>query len=133
MAMSKLETALSLAEPESYSRIFVDEGKPMGKLLEMAIGCGVARDYATRLLDLIRAGQSISKPRSSSDRLVEPLSKREKQVLRLLDTDLSVPEIAVELVIAASTVRSHIKNIYQKLAVHSRYEAVVRARELDLL
>ena len=65
--------------------------------------------------------------------LVEPLSERELQVLRLMDSELSSPEIADELVIAVSTVRSHIKNIYSKLGVHSRYEAVEKAHVLDII
>jgi LuxR family maltose regulon positive regulatory protein len=65
--------------------------------------------------------------------LIEPLSEREIKVLRLMAADLSSPEIAEALIIAVSTVRSHIKRIYRKLDVHSRYEAVERARALDLL
>ena len=68
----------------------------------------------------------------SSD-LVEPLTERELQVLRLMATGLTSPEMAKELVVSVNTVRTHIQHIYQKLAVHSRHEAVVRARELDLL
>jgi LuxR family maltose regulon positive regulatory protein len=64
---------------------------------------------------------------------LERLSNRELEVLRLLNTDLSAPEIAVELVVSVNTVRTHIKRIYSKLDAHSRYEAVGRARELDLL
>jgi LuxR family maltose regulon positive regulatory protein len=65
--------------------------------------------------------------------MVEPLSERELQVLRLMDSELSSPEIADELIIAVSTVRSHIKNIYSKLGVHSRYEAVEKARQMSLI
>jgi LuxR family maltose regulon positive regulatory protein len=65
--------------------------------------------------------------------LIEPISDRELQVLRLLATDLSAPEIAQELVIAVSTVRSHIKHIYGKLDAHSRHEAVQRAKSIHLL
>jgi LuxR family maltose regulon positive regulatory protein len=64
---------------------------------------------------------------------VEPLSKREVEVLRLLATDLTAIEMAQELVLSVHTVRSHIKNIYAKLDVHSRYEAIARATELNLL
>jgi LuxR family maltose regulon positive regulatory protein len=70
---------------------------------------------------------------SEAEGLVEPLSDRELEVLSWLSTDLSAPEIAAELVVSANTVRTHIKRIYSKLGVHSRYQAVERARELDLL
>jgi LuxR family maltose regulon positive regulatory protein len=65
--------------------------------------------------------------------LLDPLSDREIEVLRLLAANLTSPEIATELTVAVSTVRSHMKNIYSKLDAHSRYEAVVRAQELQLL
>jgi LuxR family maltose regulon positive regulatory protein len=65
--------------------------------------------------------------------MVEPLSERELQVLRLLTTQLSSTEIAQELFISANTVRSHVKSIYGKLNVHSRVDAVERAEELGLL
>jgi LuxR family maltose regulon positive regulatory protein len=65
--------------------------------------------------------------------LADPLTHRELEVLRLLPTSLSGPEIAVELVVSINTVKTHIKRIYSKLNVHSRYEAIERARELDLL
>jgi LuxR family maltose regulon positive regulatory protein len=70
---------------------------------------------------------------TESGSLLDPISKREQQVLRLLHSDLSTPEIAEELIVAVSTVRSHIKNIYRKLNVHSRLEALDRAKELNLL
>jgi LuxR family maltose regulon positive regulatory protein len=65
--------------------------------------------------------------------LIEPLSQREEEVLRLLATSLSTAEMAEELCIAVSTLRTHIKNIYGKLQVHSRTEAVLRGQEMDLL
>lgn len=65
--------------------------------------------------------------------LVDPLSDRELDVLRLLCTDLSGPEIAEELMISLNTVKTHLKNIYSKLDVHGRYEAVERAKQLGLL
>ena len=76
-------------------------------------------------------GENVRAPVSSD--LVEPLTERELQVLRLMAADLTSPEIARELVVSANTVRTHIQHIYQKLAVHSRYEAILRARELGLL
>jgi LuxR family maltose regulon positive regulatory protein len=72
-------------------------------------------------------------PQSSPLALAEPLSKREVEVLRLLATDLTSIEMARELVLSVHTVRSHIKSIYAKLDAHSRYEAIARATELNLL
>ena len=65
--------------------------------------------------------------------LIEPLSERELDVLRLLGTDLDGPDIARELVVSLNTVRTHTKNIYAKLGVNNRRAAVRRGRELDLL
>jgi LuxR family maltose regulon positive regulatory protein len=125
-ALAALERALSLAEPEGYVRTFVDEGEPMVKLLRQAKAHGIAPDYASQLLDAFEV-------ETEDEGLVEPLSDRELEVLRFLNTDLSAPEIAAELVVSVNTVRTHIKRIYSKLDVHSRYEAVERAKELNLL
>jgi LuxR family maltose regulon positive regulatory protein len=78
----------------------------------------------------------LARPRAAaliSQALVEPLSERELDVLRLLGTDLDGPDIARELVVSLNTVRSHTKNIYGKLGVNDRRAAVRRATELDLL
>jgi LuxR family maltose regulon positive regulatory protein len=89
------------------------------------------------LLDAFSTGQETKPegalPLPSTPALVEPLSKREAEVLRLLATDLTSPEMAQELVLSVHTVRSHIKSIYAKLDAHSRYEAIARATELNLL
>ena len=141
-AMDALERALSLAEPGGYVRMFVDAGEPVGELLRQAAARGIAVEYANRLLAAVGGetkdeGQktdadSSPVPRPSSS-LVEPLSEREIEVLRLLTTSLSSTEIAEELVISVNTVRSHVKSIYAKLDVHSRYKALARAKELNLL
>jgi LuxR family maltose regulon positive regulatory protein len=145
-ALAQLERSLALAEPEGYARIYLDEGVPAARLL--AAFCRAPskpahlQRYAQSLLamfddatkdkvQMTQASDSSSALRPSS--LVEPLTKRELQVLRLMAADLSSPEIAEELVIAVSTARSHIKSIYGKLGAHSRYEAVERARALHLL
>jgi LuxR family maltose regulon positive regulatory protein len=131
-ALAILERALSLAEPEGYVRLFVDEGAPMAELLSQAASRGIAPDYVDKLLAAMDLG-TVPKQLASVPLLLEPLSDRELDVLRLLNTDLSGPEIAAELVVSVNTVRTHIRRIYSKLDVHSRYEAVVRANELDLL
>jgi LuxR family maltose regulon positive regulatory protein len=146
-AMRCLERALSLAEPEGFVRAFVDRGAPMAALLKQILEVqqnggqapsrGTAPDYVRRLLDAFGQGKG-TQPRGplsppSPLSLVEPLSRREAEVLRLLATDLTSTEMARELVLSVHTVRSHIKSIYGKLDVHSRYEAVTRATELNLL
>jgi LuxR family maltose regulon positive regulatory protein len=129
-AVVPLEAALALAEPEGYVRIFVDEGAPMAALLEAAAKRSIAPVYARRLLAALGRRDAPPSPRQP---LVEPLSDRELEVLRLLAGDLDGPDIARELVVSLNTVRSHTKSIYAKLGVNSRREAVRRAAELDLL
>ncbi len=129
-ALVPLGRALALAEPEGYVRIFVDEGEPMVGLLESAARHGVAPGYVGRLLATV--GQATNAA-PGNQALVEPLSARELDVLRLLATELGGPDIARELVVSLHTVRSHTKNIYAKLGVNNRRAAVRRAQELDLL
>ena len=129
-ALPPLERALSLAEPEGYVRMFVDEGPAMASLLEAAERQGIARDYVRRLLNALSGAEV---PATVTQGLVDPLSQRELDVLRLLGTDLDGPDIARELVLSLNTVRTHTKNIYAKLGVNSRRAAVRRAEELDLM
>jgi LuxR family maltose regulon positive regulatory protein len=129
-AMVPLERALALAEPEGYVRKFVDEGAPMAVLLEAAAARGISPSYVRRLLNAFGSNESRTPGKQN---LIEPLSERELDVLRLLATDLGGPEIARELVVSLNTVRTHTKNIYTKLGVNNRRAAVRRAEELDLL
>jgi LuxR family maltose regulon positive regulatory protein len=129
-ARAALERALELAEPEGYVRVFADEGAPIAALLEESAAQGGARDYARRLLAAL--GQAKPRP-PAGPALVEPLSERELDVLRLLASELDGPDIARELVVSLNTLRTHTKNIYAKLGVNSRRAAVRRAEELDLL
>jgi LuxR family maltose regulon positive regulatory protein len=136
-AMEVLERALSLGEPEGFVRTFVDEGEPMAGLLREAASRGIAPRYVSRLLAAFEVAEhgpleDIVAP-SKAQPLIESLSDRELQVLRLLNTGLSSTEMADELFVSVNTVRSHIRSIYSKLGVHSRYEAVDRARQLNLL
>jgi LuxR family maltose regulon positive regulatory protein len=136
-ALAALERALRRAEPEGLVRTFVDEGPPMGELLRQAARAGIAVDYAWRLLSALEEGAQGDERAASQEpwrrSLAEPLSDREQQVLRLLATHLSAPQIADELVVSRHTVRTHVKHIYEKLDVHSRGAAVERAQELGLI
>jgi LuxR family maltose regulon positive regulatory protein len=130
-ALSALERALSLAEPEGYVRTFVDQGEAIGRLLRQALSEGIAPNYAARLLAAFDAEIELTPP--AMDALVEPLTEREVEVLRLIAAGLSNPEIAEELFIAVSTVKSHVNHIYGKLGVDNRVQAINRARSLALL
>jgi LuxR family maltose regulon positive regulatory protein len=130
LALTLLERALSLAEPEGYARVFVDEGQPMAALLQEVAQRGTIPNYASR----IRTAFEKAEGRAPVTQLMsEPLSDREFEVLRLLGTDMSGPEIARTLVVSLSTLRTHTQNIYGKLGVDNRRAAVRRAEELHLL
>ncbi len=123
-ALHALARAFTLTESEGYIRIFLDKGAAMIRLLHYAISQGVARDYARRLLQAAGvAGEEHS----------DVLSERELLVLRSIADGKSNQQIAGEFVVALSTVKTHLNNIYMKLGVHSRTQAIVRARELHLL
>jgi LuxR family maltose regulon positive regulatory protein len=134
-----LERALLLAEPEGYVRVFVDEGGPMARLLAEGAARGIVPHYATRLLAALEAEEQKnadeSRPPTAppAQSLVEPLSQRELEVLRLIAHGLSNREIGERLYIALITVKGHNRNIFRKLQVRRRTEAVARARELGLL
>ena len=128
-ALAALHRALTLAEPEGYVRVFVDEGPPMASLLRATAKQGIARDYVRRLL---AAGTATEDTSPIKQALIDPLSERELDVLRLLGSELDGPAIARELMVSLNTVRTHTKNIYAKLAVTNRRAAVRRAAELDL-
>ena len=135
-ALAPLERALTLAEPEGYVRLFVDEGVPMAPLLSEAAARGIRPDYIGRLL---AAFQAEAQPRPHTpdlplaQPLVEPLSQRELEILQLIAQGLSNREISERLFLALSTVKGYNQNIFAKLQVQSRTEALVRARALGLL
>jgi LuxR family maltose regulon positive regulatory protein len=140
-ALDPLSQALSLGEPEGYVRAFVDEGEPMAVLLRQAGLHGVASRYVDRLLSALcrveretgRMETAARQVTPSSSALVESLTERELEVLRLINAGLSNREIAERLVVSLNTVTTHIKGLYAKLNVHSRTQAVNRARDLGLL
>jgi len=137
-AMIALARALSLAEPAGYVRLFVDAGIPRGqaqgasmvRLLQEARSRGLAPAYVDALL---AAWGSADAGADEGAMLVEPLSARELELLRLLAAGLSTSEIAAQLFITTGTARNHLKSIYGKLEVHSRLQAVERARALNLI
>jgi LuxR family maltose regulon positive regulatory protein len=129
-ALASLQRALTLSGPEGYVRVFVDEGSPMATLLKAVAKQGIAPSYVRRLLAAVNKTDD-GTPKSQG--LIEPLSERELDVLRLLGTDLGGPDIARQLIVSLNTVRTHTKNIYAKLGVNNRRAAVRRAEELGLL
>jgi ATP/maltotriose-dependent transcriptional regulator MalT len=129
-ALVPLERALALAEPEGYIRIFVDEGPAMAALLDAAARRAISPSYVGRLRAACGRAEGAAPDKQA---LVEPLSERELDVVRLLGTDLNGPAIARELFVSLHTVRTHTKNIYAKLGVNNRRAAVRRAEELHLL
>jgi len=133
-AIASLHRALTLSEPEGYVRIFVDEGPPMASLLRAVAKQGIAPSYVRRLLAALnKTLENTGASTPLKQGLIEPLSARELDVLRLLGTDLDGPDIARELIVSLNTVRTHTKHIYEKLGVSNRRAAVSRAKELDML
>jgi LuxR family transcriptional regulator, maltose regulon positive regulatory protein len=140
-AVEALAHALALAEPEQPIRTFTDEGQSVAALLEKALAMQrkgqlawrVSPEYAARLLAALGQRSVPIPTRRAVLPLVDALSEREMEVLCLLADGLESGEIAERLIIAVETARKHIKNIYSKLDVHSRWEAIKRAEELTLL
>jgi LuxR family maltose regulon positive regulatory protein len=121
-------------EPDGYARLFLDEGVPMIGLLQDAEQNGVAVDETRRMLSLhTTVGRDVPDSARRPAQPAESLSERELQVLRLLDSDLSGPQIAKELFVSHNTVRTHTKHIFTKLDVTNRRAAVRRARERGLM
>ena len=128
-ALAALERALTLTEPEGYIRTYVDEGETMQALLEKHLSNRDSSDYVERILAVFPQSTLPQNPKS---KIVEPLSERELEVLKLLRGELSGPEIAERLIVSLNTLRTHTKNIFNKLGVNNRRAAVRRAEELDL-
>jgi len=129
-ALHFLRDALEIAQPEGFIRTFVDKGEPMKALLEkLRSQAGELKGYILTILAAFREMGRVPIPQL----LVEPLSERELQVLRLVAEGMSNGEIAQRLVVSVGTVKTHVHNIIAKLGVRSRTQAVARARELALL
>ncbi|MEM7344337.1 MAG: LuxR C-terminal-related transcriptional regulator [Chloroflexota bacterium] len=135
-ALESLEQALILAEPEGYIQRFVDEGQPMADLLSKAAAAEIMPAYINKLRATFEKSVPIidsSSLSSNAQPLIEPLTPREQEVLRLIAAGRTNPEIATELIIAVTTVKTHVKNIYGKLQVTKRFEAIAQAKALNLL
>jgi LuxR family maltose regulon positive regulatory protein len=130
-ALVSLERALTLAEPEGYVRLFLDEGPPAARLLYRAAERGIQPTYAGRLLAAFPEAPSRLPPSSPS--IIEPLTERERQILQLIAEGLTNKEVARELVLSVGTVKVHAHNIYGKLGVSGRTQAIAKGRELGLL
>jgi LuxR family maltose regulon positive regulatory protein len=138
-AIAALEQALTMAEPEDYCRRFVDEGRPMAALLLAAQQRQISPPYVAKLLAAFPepadrfAKSPISNLQSPNSDLIEPLTPRELEVLRLIAGGASNRQIAQTLVVTVGTVKRHASNLFGKFGVNSRTQLVARARELGLL
>jgi len=136
-AVHLLCDALELAAPGGFIRLFVDEGPPMAQLLSAVAARGMMPDYTGKLLAACEAEEQKRENTSSlpppNQLLIEPLSPRELEVLHLMAAGLSNQEMCERLFLALSTVKGHNRNIFGKLGVQRRTEAVARARELGLV
>jgi LuxR family maltose regulon positive regulatory protein len=154
-ALKTLERALSLAEPEGYIRVFLDQGKPMKELLRRMkdhkrlkddasglhrASSGRMKNYVHKLLASFDDNSSSTpalRPDASSPHpshvLIDPLSERELEILRLISAGKSNQEIAHELVLAVGTVKKHVSNIFNKLNVDSRTRCIAQAQKLHLI
>ena len=129
-ALVALNRALSLAEPEGYSRAFLDEGSVMVDLLLLARQQALYPAFVDGLLADLNNKAPLQR---GSVLLPEPLSEREMQVLQLIATGATNQDIASQLYVAVSTVKKHVSNILVKLDTPNRVQAIARARELGLL
>jgi LuxR family transcriptional regulator, maltose regulon positive regulatory protein len=143
-ALTRIARALSLGEPEGYIRTFVDGGAAVADLLREAHASGIATRYVAQILAAFPEGLEVRDVRQAASAhvpslqppasaLVEPLTVRELEVLRLIAAGASNGEIAAKLVVSVGTVKKHINNIFGKLGVGSRTQALARARGLGLL
>jgi LuxR family maltose regulon positive regulatory protein len=130
-ALRTLGRALALAEAEGYIRLFLDEGAPMLLLLRQAYAHKITPGYVRTLLEA--AGQQVRLAPPPSNQLLDSLTPREREVLRLLVDGASNHEIADHLVLSINTVKKHVFNICSKLNVQSRAQAIAKARKLQLL
>ena len=136
-AMNVLEQSLNLAAPRGFLYTYINEGPPMARLLYEALSKDIAPDYVQKLLGAFPSAEPEMKQESDKqtrlEGLIEPLTDRELDVLQLIATGLSRQEIADELIVSLNTIKTHARNIFQKLGVNSQTQAVAKARGLGLI
>jgi len=137
VAAQLLGDALALTEAEGFIRIFVDEGPPMARLLYDVLSSGISPDYVRRLLGAFPSAEPVKTDPSITQvpesQLVEPLSERELEVLQFIAEGLTNQEIATRLYLSLYTVKAHARNIYAKLGVKNRTQAVAKGKVLEIL
>jgi LuxR family maltose regulon positive regulatory protein len=133
-AVETLKQTLVLAEPSGYVRTFIDEGASIASLLRQIIAGGTHVEYVTKLLNAITTqSPELSPGHKTVPGLVEPLSERELEVLKLIASGKSNKEIGSTLFLAIGTIKKHTNNIFGKLGVGSRTKAIARARDLGII
>ena len=136
-AVQLLGDALTLAEPGGFIRIFVDEGPPMARLLTEVLSRGISPEYIRRLLEIFPKTEpeqmELAQSHAPETGMIELLSRRELEVLDLMAQGLKYNQIAEQLIVSLNTIRSHTKNIYGKLEVNNRTQAIQKANDLNLL
>jgi LuxR family maltose regulon positive regulatory protein len=137
-ALAALERAVNLAQPGGYIRPFVELGPELAGLLNQLRSQGVAPDYIGQILSAFETDYQLSTTNrsgrlSTAGGLVDPLTNRELEVLDLLAQRFSNKEIAAQLLISPLTIKKHTNNIYQKLQVTNRRQAVRKAAALGLV
>ena len=131
-ALDALKPALEFAEPEGFVRVFICEGKPMRSLLTMAQAANICPDYSARLLQEMTDTPCYR--RAETQKLsVDQMTAREVEILKCMAKGMSTAQLAEKFTLSEATVRTHIRNIFAKLGVHSRIQAVEQARSLGLL
>ena len=137
LALERLARALDSASAEGHTQVFVDEGLPMARLLQTAVSHGIALEYSRRLLAAFPAEvvsqTAVTTAQVDQAGLAEPLSEREIEILQKIAEGLTNPQIADQLYLSLNTVKVHTRNIYGKLDVHNRTQAVAKARALGIL
>ena len=132
-ALFALEPALRYVAEQGAVRLFLDEGEPMRQLLQSAVARGVQPETAHRILEQFPAAEQAATRPPTQSTLIEPLNDREEAILRLLAQKRSRQEIADDLILSINTVKWHINNLYAKLGVEKRNQAIARAVELGIL
>jgi LuxR family maltose regulon positive regulatory protein len=141
-AWDSLAESLALAEPQGYARIFLDEGQPMRQMIDKWLSAADAnpvRKYASQILTKFKSETNQANPQNGKTSparelsLIEPLSRRELEVLELIALGKTNQEVAQQLVVSRGTIKAHAASIYRKLEVNNRTEAVARARQLGML